>query len=173
MAVTPEAALAQSPNAQLTPEEAADAAELERRIDEGLLGVPQGPTLVGAMLGWSGAMWVMNFDGLLPPRLVAHIVRVYRQAGWMVKFDGIPSNVKGLNGQATIAGLRLTLEPVWERAAEVEQLRVEPGPCSHVSCHAQRCVGTFCAGCAEWAAGNTGPGACDGCVPNSAPVVAP
>ena len=117
MAVTPEFALSRSPAAVFTDEEAKDAAEYEQRIDAALCGVPDGPVDPAKPRGWRGGLWAYDFQGILPEKMVAHLVRVYRRAGWMPKFEAVPSNVKAPNGQVAIAGLRLVLEPMWERTA--------------------------------------------------------
>ena len=130
MAVTPEIALAQSRAAQLTDEESKDATEYERRIDAALCGVPDGPVDPAKPRGWRGGLWAYDFQGILPEKMVAHLVRVYRRAGWMPKFEAVPSNVKAPNGQVAIAGLRLVLEPMWERTAsrDVPTLEIVSAP---------------------------------------------
>lgn len=125
MAVTPEYVLSQSPNAVLTPEEAKDAAELEAVLDSQLLGVPTGPVDPAKKLGWSGGLFYVDLGGVLSPRVVGVIVRRYREAGWLPRFEPLHSQTRGPRGEVVVAGLRLTLEPMWERAASRDEPEAE------------------------------------------------
>lgn len=124
MAVTPEYVLSQSPNAVLTEEEAKDAAELEAELDSQLLGVPTGPVDPAKKLGWSGGLFYVDLGGVLSPRVVGVIVRRYREAGWLPRFEPLHSQTRGPKGEVVVVGMRLTLEAAWERTVALASREV-------------------------------------------------
>lgn len=108
MAITPDAAIAVSPAAQLTPDDILDVTKLESGLDAHLV------------TEFSGSHTSVDLP-LVHARVLATIVRRYREAGWNVTAEPVPSTTRGARGEVVVGGLRLTFVPQWRRAA------VDPG----------------------------------------------
>lgn len=121
MAITPEAALAQSPAAQLTLNDLEVVTALEGLIDAHLLGTDaKGPRSVDAPPGWDGSFLMLELSNLTP-RIAGEIVRRYHRAGWKVDFTPVAAQTKGPRGEVVVGGLRMTLHPIWGRVGSFDE----------------------------------------------------